>query len=242
MLAVWVMFAVGINWGGGGQALFDLGVGDTSKILSGQVWRLFTAPMLHQPTGPGSVSHIVSTLIGLFFLGPSLEQRWGGKRFIAFLYASAIVGFLLHVCLQLAIPAPHDAALQQPWFGALSAVHAVAIAWALSFRGNRVFLMFVLPVSSTVLVVAVVGLAVLRLLAAEQVPEGIVSAFGAMAFAWLCAGSDPSPLRKLWWKLRRPHRGGSLQRDEDEDDEDDDDDEDGADEKGERPRRGEWIH
>ena len=205
LLAIWVMFAVGINWGGGGGALFEFGVGDTQAILSGQVWRLFTAPLLHRPSGDGSVSHIVSVLLGLYFLAPSLEKKWGGKWMLAFLYGSAIVGYLFHMLLQVAIPGPHNASLIQPWYGALSAVHAVAIAWALSFRGQRVLLMFVLPVSSTILVVFVVGLSVLRLLAAENVPEGLVSPFGAMAFAWLVAGSEPSPLRKLWlkWQLRR---------------------------------------
>jgi membrane associated rhomboid family serine protease len=73
LLAIWVMFAVAINWGGGGLSLFELGVGDTRSILSGQVWRLFTAPLLHRPSGNGSVSHIVSVLLGLYFLAPSLE-------------------------------------------------------------------------------------------------------------------------------------------------------------------------
>jgi hypothetical protein len=124
---------------------------------------------------------------------------------LAFLLGSATAGYLFHMVLQVALPAPHNASLDQIWYGALSAVHAVAIAWALSFRGQRVLLMFVLPVSAT-------GLSVLRLLAAENVPEGLVSPFGAMAFAWLVAGSEPSPIRKVWlkWKLRRLKAKGST--------------------------------
>lgn len=241
LLAIWVMFAVGINWGGAGTAVFELGVGDTGKILSGQVWRLFTAPLIHTPSGPGSVGHIVTALLGLYFLGPSLEKRWGGPWMLAFVYGSAVVGFLVHMLLQVSLPAPHDAALRQPWYGALSAVHAVAIAWALSFRGQRVLLFFVLPVSSTLLVVFVVGIAVLRLLAADTVPEGLVSPFGAMAFAWLAAGGDPPLLRRLWlrWRLRKlaERRAVRAQDDEDAewDGEDDDDDEQG-------PPRGAALH
>jgi membrane associated rhomboid family serine protease len=247
LLAVWITFAVGINWGGGGANLFELGVGDTHKILRGEVWRLFTAPLLHLPTGPGSVGHIVSTLLGLYFLAPALEKKWGGRWMLAFLYGSALVGYLLHMLLQIAVPSPHDAALQQPWFGSLSAVHAVAVAWALSFRGQRVMLFLVLPVTSTVLIVFVVGVAVLRLLAADNVPEGVVSAFGAMGFAWLVAGSEPSPLRRLWlrWRLRKLARtrtdakiGAALPQPDDPDDEEDTSDDEGVD----PPGRGPWLH
>ena len=245
LLAIWVMFAVGINWGGGGANIFELGVGDTDKILSGQVWRLFTAPLLHVPSGSGSVGHIVTALLGLYFLAPSLEKKWGGGWMLAFVYGSAIAGFLLHMLLQIAIPAPYNAALVQPWFGSLSAVHAVAIAWTLSFRGQRVLLMFVLPVSSTLLVIFVVGIAVLRLLAADSVPEGLVSAFGAMGFAWLAAGSEPSPLRKLWlkWRLRKlaAQKSGPSTRPPSANVEDDLEDDD-EDEVGDEPPRGQWLH
>lgn len=253
LLAVWVTFAVGINWGGGGANLFELGVGDTQKILRGEVWRLFTAPLLHLPTGPGSVGHIVSTLLGLYFLAPALEKKWGGRWMLAFLYGSALAGYLLHMLLQVAIPSPHDAALQQPWFGSLSAVHAVAVAWALSFRGQRVMLFLVLPVTSTVLILFVVGVAVLRLLAADNVPEGVVSAFGAMGFAWLVAGSEPSPLRRLWlrWRMRQLARTRSrTQTDEatplpepDVESGRESADEDASDGDGmDPPGRGPWLH
>ena len=248
LLAVWVTFAVGINWGGGGTHLFELGVGDTHQILRGEVWRLFTAPLLHLPTGPGSVGHIVSTLLGLFFLAPALEKKWGGWRMLAFLYGSALVGYLLHMLLQVVVPSPHDAALHQPWFGSLSAVHAVAVAWALSFRGQRVMLFLVLPVTSTVLILFVVGVAVLRLLAADNVPEGVVSAFGSMGFAWLVAGSEPSPLRRVWlrWRVRQLARTRSGPRAkatteaelDDQSDDDDASDGDGMD----PPERGPWLH
>ncbi len=247
LIAVWVTFAVGINWGGGGAHVFELGVGDTQKILGGEVWRLFTAPLLHLPTGPGSVGHILSTLLGFYFLAPALEKKWGGGWTLAFLYGSSLVGFLLHMILQVAVPSPHDAALQQPWFGSLSAVHAVAIAWALSFRGQRVMLFLVLPVTSAVLILFVVGVAVLRLLAADNVPEGVVSAFGAMGFAWLVAGNDPSPLRRLWlrWRMRQLARtrsdaktSAALPQPDDENDEEEASDDDGVD----PPGRGPWLH
>lgn len=204
LLAIWVMFAVGINWGGGGEDIFGLLAGNTAKIVRhGQVWRLLTAPFIHLPSGDGAVGHIVTTLLGLYFLAPSLEKKWGGKKLLAFVYGAALTGFVLQMLVELVMPASMAGRTTNPlWFGAVGAVEAVAIAWALSFRGQQVMLMFVLPVSSTVLVVFVVGMSVLRLLASKSTPEGLFSPFGAMLFGWLVGGGDPAPIRR-WWLQRK---------------------------------------
>src|SRR5688572_11206518 len=86
LLGLWLMFAMAINWGGADPALFELFVGNTNAILSGQVWRLLTASLVHTPNDPW---HVVGVLLGLYFLGPSLESRWGGRRFAFFLGASS---------------------------------------------------------------------------------------------------------------------------------------------------------
>lgn len=204
LLAIWVMFAVSINWADGGSNVFSALVGNTNAILQGQVWRLLTAPLVHLPSGDGAVGHIVVTLLGLYFLGPSLEAKWGPKKTLLFLYGASVFGFVTQMVAQLVLPASAGPIHQQVWFGALGAVEAIAIAWALSFKGRQVMLMFVLPVSSTVLVIFVVGISVLRLIAGGYVPEGLVSPFGAMLFGWLVGGGTPSPARKLYlrWKLK----------------------------------------
>lgn len=214
LLAIWIAFAVGINWGGGGREVFVWLAGSTEGVVHGQLWRLLTAPLLHLPSGDGAVGHIVTTLLGLYFLAPSLEKKWGGGRMIGFLFGAAIAGFVLQIAAELLIPIvlPSVAARASNaiWFGAVSAVEAVAIAWALSFRGQQVMLMFVLPVSSTVLVVFVVGLSVLRLIASGTTPEGLFSPFGAMLFGWLVGGGEAAPFRR-WW-LRRKLRSVQAQK------------------------------
>lgn len=212
LLAIWIILAVVINWGGG-SGVFQWLAGSTGLVLHGQVWRLFTAPFLHLPQGDGAVSHMLTTLLGLFFLAPSLEKKWGPKRMLAFLYGAALAGFVFQMLVEasLSIVAPSLAVrFGQPyWFGAVGAVEAVAIAWALSFRGQTVNLMFVLPVSTRVLVIFVVGLSVARLLVGGTSLEGLFSPFGAMLFGWL-AGGDPSPLRR--WMLKRKLRSLTEQK------------------------------
>jgi hypothetical protein len=61
LLALWLMFAVGINWAGVPEELFLLFCGNAQQILQGEVWRLFTAPLMHQPTGTISRPSATST-------------------------------------------------------------------------------------------------------------------------------------------------------------------------------------
>ncbi len=172
-----------------GADVFQSLVGSTARVLRGEVWRLFTAPLLHMPSGEGAVGHIVSTMLGLYFFGPSLEKRWGGRKFVAFLYGSALFGFVVQMLAELVLPRSLSSTLGQPWFGPVGAVTALAIAWALSFQDRQIALKYVLPVSARVLVIFIVGLSVLRLIFASAAPEGLISPFGAMLFGWLvCRG------------------------------------------------------
>jgi membrane associated rhomboid family serine protease len=198
--AIWLMFAVGLNWGGASMSVFQLFTGNTPAILHGEVWRLFTAPLLHNPD---DFWDPVGSVIGLYFLGTRLEETWGTGRFLRFVALSAIGGYAAQMLVQLLLPASVGARLvPDHWFGLAPAIAAVAIAWALTFRGQIVQLFFVLPVTSGVLIASVIGFAVLRVIIAKTQPEGLLAPFGGMLLGWLLGGGTPSPLRKAWLKLR----------------------------------------
>jgi membrane associated rhomboid family serine protease len=203
LLAIWLMFAVGLNWASVSSDVFLLLCGNTERILQGELWRLFTAGLVHLPSGNGAVGHIITALLGLYFLGTTLESKWGSGRFLRFLLLSAVIGYTLQFAVLALVPPSVGARLADTyWFGALPAIDAVAIAFALSFRGQIVRLFFIIPVSSFGLILFVVGANVMYLLAAAQRLEGIVSPFGGMLAGWLFGGSTPSPARKLWLKLQ----------------------------------------
>lgn len=201
LLAVWLTFALAINWGGVSWDAFFLLAGNTEKIAEGQVWRLLTAPFLHMPSI--TIGHILAVLVGLYFLGASLESEWGTKRFLRFLLLSAVLAYTVQFLVSWALPARIAGRLApEQYFGAVPAVEAVAIAWALSFKGRTVNLFLVLPISSRGLILFVIGMSVMLLIAGATPFSGHVSMFAGMAFGWLLGGGTPSPVRKLYLKFR----------------------------------------
>jgi len=201
LLAVWLAFAIGINWAGVSPELFLLLCGNTERVLQGEVWRLFTAPLMHNPSG--DVGHIIGALVGLYFLSPSLEAAWGTARFLRFLLISSVLAYALQMLVSLVVPREvADKLVPAFWFGSTPAMSAIAIAFAMSFKGRVVRLFFVLPVSSRGLIVFVVGMSVLLLIAGALGPAGLIAPFFGMLFGWLLGGGTPSPLRRFYLRYR----------------------------------------
>src|SRR5258708_16120082 len=69
-------------WVPGGDAVFNALVCDIGRVLHGEVWRLVSSGLLTDPTSFGD---LIFTLLGLYFLAPDLERRWGDFRLVCFL-------------------------------------------------------------------------------------------------------------------------------------------------------------
>jgi membrane associated rhomboid family serine protease len=190
---IWVMFALGLNWAGASGGVLAPFVGDASKVLHGQIWRLVTAALIHHPNDPW---HMLVTVMGLYFLGTSLEERWGARRMLLFLFGSAAFAFALQVAVGALVPRVN----QPAFFGGLGMIEAVAVAWALAHRNATVRLFFVLPVSGTMLLVFIFVMSVLNVLAVRAPPEGLITPFGGMLAGWLFG--DFSPLRRFYLRIR----------------------------------------
>lgn len=201
LLCIWLMFAAALNWAGASEELFLLFCGNTEAILRGQVWRLFTAPLLHMPSG--NVLHLLFSLLGLYFLTPTLESQWGFGRTLRFLFFSAVIAYAVQMLAQVLLPATIGDKLVGPyWFGATPALEAVAMAFAFTIRGGTVRLMFLVPVSGRGLVLFLLGINVLYVIAAARPTEGLIAPFGGLLAGWLLGAGNPSPLRRAYLKFR----------------------------------------
>ncbi|MEJ7730247.1 MAG: rhomboid family intramembrane serine protease [Polyangiaceae bacterium] len=189
---IWVAYACAVNFADVDPAIAYpfIGNGVTSFI---QPWRFLTAALLHHPNAPW---HLLTTLLGLYFLGTTLEDRWGARKMLFFLAGSAMFAFAIQAAVGAMVPR-----LDSPrFYGGLGMVEAVAVAWALANRHAQIRLMFVLPVSGSMLLVFVFVMSVLNVIAARAPTEGLITPFGGMLAGWLFG--DYSPLRRLWLKLR----------------------------------------
>ncbi|MHC4271033.1 MAG: rhomboid family intramembrane serine protease [Planctomycetota bacterium] len=120
---------------------------DASSLFQAlQLWRVITYQFLHDPQ---YVFHLFFNMLGLFFLGPTLERTWGTKRFLTFyLTCGAAGGFFYLLLVAIGFLQP------LPMVGASGAILGLLAACAIKFPHFVVFiLLFPVPIR-----VAAVGL------------------------------------------------------------------------------------
>jgi len=137
-----------------------------------QVWRLVTYQFLHDP---GSIMHILFNMLGLFFLGPTLEKHWGSKRFVGFYLGCGVAGALFYFVLVAA-----DLVPGLPMIGASGAILGMLAACAILFPHFIVFLLF-FPVPIRVAAIILIFLYVVNLFTGGQNAGGDAAHLGGMA-------------------------------------------------------------
>jgi membrane associated rhomboid family serine protease len=109
----------------------------TSLSTIFQLWRLVTYQFLH-----GGVMHILFNMLGLFFLGPTLERYWGSRRFLVFYLSCGIAGGLFYTLLVVTGFLPAGSMV-----GASGAILGMLAACAILFPHFVVFiLVFPVPI------------------------------------------------------------------------------------------------
>jgi membrane associated rhomboid family serine protease len=201
--------AVIVNWAPGGESgakLFRLLAFAPSEheLLLRRFWTVVTSGLLTSPVG---VSHALWSLVGLYFVTPDLEKRWGGARLIRFLLLGVIFGNLA-VLAGTFLPLGNDSIFKFPYvFGPTGAITATVIAWAKENEHRHFRFMFFLPMSGRTLFWVTIGFAVLSIVFLQGSPEGALAPLGGVA-SGLLFGGTPSPARALWLRFRL----GSMRR------------------------------
>ena len=128
-----------------------------------QAWRFLSFQFLHRGSG-----HLLMNLMGLYFFGPPLEERWGAGRFLAFYLVCGVAAGAAFLLLGLATHAGAGSLV-----GASGGVLGCVAACAVQMPDMRIFL---IPIRwATAILLAVYGLTVVSALAG-QAPDGVSDA------------------------------------------------------------------
>ena len=155
-------------------ALFAL---DVSRVLDGEVWRLFTGAFLHNPWG---WSHIVFNMVILWWAGSMVEDIYGSREFLGFYVVAVLFSSLAYVGWNVAQGRPYHVA-----FGASGAVTAVLVTFACHYPHRTVLLFFLVPVPVWALVIFQVATDTFGVLGVVRQPIGHAAHLGGAAFGFL---------------------------------------------------------
>ena len=107
-------------------------------------WTIITYMFLH-----GNFMHIAFNMMALYFFGPAVEARLGGRDFATLYFSSGISGALLSMVL-----APGS-----PIIGASAAIFGVMLAFAYFWPDAPIYIWGVLPIPARYLVIITTVLA-----------------------------------------------------------------------------------
>ena len=119
-----------------------------------QPFQLVTHMFMHADIG-----HLAFNMLSLFFLGPWVEQRIGGRKFLIFYFVSAFGAALLHLAVRYyMIQTTGDiSTIDIPVLGASGAVYGVVIGFGYLFPEARLMLLIPpIPVKAKYLAVGLV--------------------------------------------------------------------------------------
>jgi membrane associated rhomboid family serine protease len=123
------------------QMLFDPGLTRSLALVPALIlarpWTPFTYMFLH-----GGLGHLFFNMLALFFFGPPVEVRLGGRRFLGLYFTAGLCGALL------SIVTPYS-----PIVGASGAVYGVMLAFARYWPTAQIYIWGILPVEARVMVV-----------------------------------------------------------------------------------------
>lgn len=103
----------------------------------GRPWTIVTYMFLHV-----GLSHIFFNMLGLFFFGPRVEDRLGGKHFLWLYFLSGVGGAVFSFLF----------ARQYPVVGASGAIFGVLLAFAMYWPREKIYVWMILPVEAWLLI------------------------------------------------------------------------------------------
>ena len=164
----------------------------TPARLLTQPWTLVTYMFVH-----GGFFHLLFNMLGLFFFGPPLEERWGSSEFLKFYLLTGLGGALL----SLVFP-------NQMIVGASAAIYGVMVAFAMYWPDNPIYIYGIFPVKAKWLVGFLVGISIFYAITGGRAGIAHLAHLGgaAAAFLYLKSAFAPSPFGGVVPRKPKPKR------------------------------------
>ncbi len=118
------------------EPIYAYGQMEAGAVMHGQIWRLFTAQYLHAGTG-----HIFVNMLGLHFLGRTLERLWSPRKFFTIYTLCGLAGNIFFTILG-ARGIIHPMA---PAVGASGCIYGLLGVVAVMFPHATVYVYFLFP-------------------------------------------------------------------------------------------------
>ena len=163
------------------------------------------AEVLYEPWTPitymfvhGGFLHLLMNMLGLFFFGPVLEDRWGSKEFIKFYLLCGLGGALLSLLFW-----------DQTIIGASGAVFGVMVAFAMYWPDSPIYIWGIFPIKAKWLVAGAVALNLISALNGTRSGTAYLAHLGGAfaAFAYLKSPLAPSAFGEVYRSPRKKKRG-----------------------------------
>lgn len=139
--------------------------------LLSRPWTAVTYMFLH-----GGLGHLFFNMLSLFFFGPRLELRLGGRRFLILYFLSGAAGALLSLVFS-------------PWtaiIGASGAVFGVMLGFAWFWPRDQILIWGILPVEARWMVAGMTALALFGGFTGAQGGIAHFAHLGGFLGGWLC--------------------------------------------------------
>jgi membrane associated rhomboid family serine protease len=163
-----------------------------TAVAAGEVWQLVTALFIHREPAPISLFFDV---LGLWFVGATVERDFGRKKFLLFFFVPAIVANAATTGLALWV------GTSPLLWGTSGAVMALFVVFARRYNRTPVRVFGALVMEARLLVLLLIGLSVFsQLMAKSWVP--LAGDLVGLAVAYFISGGKGAGLRALFTRLR----------------------------------------
>jgi len=176
----------------GPDITFWLGL-DPSRVLV-QPWTVVTYAFTH---GLSVIAWLFSSMV-LFFFGPRLEERWGGRGFLLYWFTAVIGGAIGALAVAALSP------MSLPLVGATVVLDCLLMAWALYWPTEEILLFAIIPLQIRwlfvgVLVISVLGYASMGMvgfLFLAPMAAAMAAAWGLLHSPWAPRGWGEVPTKR----------------------------------------------